>query len=233
MSMTLPAKETSSDVSAANVDRSHRFHSLVFTATSLLRVAANLGESNARPPPSPPEETRDLLLSPPPPVAAEGAKVALMPEACSTAPPARALAEIMDGRLGGDDAAGSVRGIPLRPGFPGFPLAGSANRNRGSGMSICESEMSSSSKFVCGKTGRPVTTRGRVRRGRIGVGGDDGKQAKLSPSTITASSGRGLHPTRGIQGSSGRSGIQGISLAFSNYRFRSLAPPPPPPPPPT
>lgn len=56
--MLFPAKDTSSAVSSANVDRSHLFQSLVFTAVSLFRVAANLGVSSPPPPPPP-------ALSPP------------------------------------------------------------------------------------------------------------------------------------------------------------------------
>lgn len=43
--MLLPASDTSSVRSGPNLDKSHRFHSPVFTAMSLRKVDVNLGES--------------------------------------------------------------------------------------------------------------------------------------------------------------------------------------------
>ncbi len=145
--MVLPAYDTSSDASTGNVDRSHRFHSLVLTATSLLSEAANLGESNAPPsPPAPPASIPPPSPSPPPTAGEEAARDPLRPPT-----PRSPLAAIIERCLVGADADAGAGAGGRGGGFVGDEAerlgvtpAGSANRIRGSGTSIWESEISSS-----------------------------------------------------------------------------------------
>lgn len=164
LSIVRPAKDTSIDDSEAKVDRSQRFHSLVFTATSLFRVAANLGESNTpRQPPPPPAFANPCPRDAPKEEAKGGALAPDVGTPFRSTPP---LAGIIGVRFGGGGGGGEMAasdGVELVKRL-GFPSAGSSNRRGGRGMSIWEFEMSSSEFFFVRGFGARCAHRRRERQ---------------------------------------------------------------------